>query len=196
MNNKGFTLVEVLATVVILGLVMGIAVYGINGTINNSKNRTEELFVERIKDSIDNYLELNGSLLSESSGVNSNLSFCKCIKADCYDADTDSCILEEEDEDGFKIKKGYYAIANELDSITFDDLVNENFLDRPKVVNPANKKACLNGVNPVIRIFRDNDFVYYYYVDLSGENTSCELGDSVSIIDTLSDSLRKKVDLS
>ena len=47
MNNKGFTLVELLATIVILGVVMGIATYGVLSAINNSKLKSENCSLKK-----------------------------------------------------------------------------------------------------------------------------------------------------
>ena len=43
-NNLGFTLVELIATIVILALVMGISTYSISAIINNAKEKNYELF--------------------------------------------------------------------------------------------------------------------------------------------------------
>lgn len=64
MNNKGFTLVELLATIVILGLVMGIASYGVISAINTSKDKSEAAFVKRLCGVIDSYLAENGDNLN------------------------------------------------------------------------------------------------------------------------------------
>ena len=49
LNNKGFTLVEVLAVIVIIAIIGGIAVPNIISTINTSKNKSEEILIENIK---------------------------------------------------------------------------------------------------------------------------------------------------
>ena len=48
-NNKGFTLVEVLAVIVIVAILGGIAVPNILSTINSSKNKSEEILIDNIK---------------------------------------------------------------------------------------------------------------------------------------------------
>jgi len=93
MNNKGFTLVEVIMTLVILSLIMGIAVYGIMGTINNSKNKGEEIFVEKLMTAIDEYVGLKGSSLSADG--TSEYEFGKCYESGCYDVESDSYLEGE-----------------------------------------------------------------------------------------------------
>lgn len=48
LNNKGFTLVEVLAVVVILGVIAGIAVTGVLSSINKSKKASYNLMISDI----------------------------------------------------------------------------------------------------------------------------------------------------
>ena len=59
MNKKGFTLVELLAVLVVLGIVVGITIPSINGILSNSRAKSEEAFVETIKDAMDMYLSGN-----------------------------------------------------------------------------------------------------------------------------------------
>lgn len=56
-NNKGFTLIELIATIVILALVMGISTYSISAIINNSKEKNYELLINNIKDAAENYYQ-------------------------------------------------------------------------------------------------------------------------------------------
>ena len=64
MNKKGFTLVELLSVLVILGLIVGITIpVGIN-VMNHSKDNSERAFVSTIKDAMNIYLSGN-----EKSGL-------------------------------------------------------------------------------------------------------------------------------
>ena len=67
MNKKGFTLVELLATLVILGIVVGIAIIGITGVFKNTKAKTENVFVSTLEDALDIYLDSDARRLSFSS---------------------------------------------------------------------------------------------------------------------------------
>lgn len=178
MNNKGFTLVELLAVIVILGLIMGIASYGVLSAIESSKNSSEKIFIEKIEGLIDEYLSMHGSELSVKKNWGS---FDKCRDAGCSDM--------------------YSSSAIELQNISIKSLVDEDLIDEDKIVNPRNNKNCLrdgsnNSKNPIVRVFRDSDYVYYYYVDLRGNKTYCEVSNDNGVINTLPSNLRGKVGLS
>lgn len=57
LDNKGFTLVELIATIVVLSLVMGIGAYSITGLIENSKQKDYDLLIEEIKTATELYYQ-------------------------------------------------------------------------------------------------------------------------------------------
>ena len=67
MNKKGFTLVELLATLVILGIVVGIAIIGITGVFKNAKEKTEDVFVGTLEDALEIYLDSDAKKLNFST---------------------------------------------------------------------------------------------------------------------------------
>ncbi len=56
-KNKGFTLIELIATIVILGLVATIGSYAISTTIKNSKEKNCELLIANIKTAAEMYYQ-------------------------------------------------------------------------------------------------------------------------------------------
>lgn len=66
MNRRGFTLVELLATLVILGIVASIVLISVNGGFNNAKDKTEDVFVKTVKDAMDIYLDSDAKKLNFS----------------------------------------------------------------------------------------------------------------------------------
>ena len=60
MNRKGFTLVELLGVIVILAVILIIAAPNLLKIYKNSKLKSEEIFVQRISESIDSYIKLYG----------------------------------------------------------------------------------------------------------------------------------------
>lgn len=172
MDNKGFTLVEMLAVVVILSIILGVASFGVSGVLNTSKLESESAFVGKLSDVIEEYIQLNSSFFDYEDDF--IWEFNKCYHSTCNAFVT--------------------VTAWELKSISMNDLVEAELLEVSDVVNPANKNNCLkDGKNPDIRVFKDSDFVYYYYVDLRGENTSCDISEENGVINTLPDNLKEKV---
>lgn len=178
MNNKGVTLIELLATVVILSLVMGIAGVGVTNAINNSKLKSEKIFVDKLSNFIDEYI----TLTNPNTNVNSTTyTFQKC-------EDTAETVCQTKTAREVKDADG--------SNITLQDLLNKGLFDKTKITNPRNKKDCLNGKNPQVRVFKDDDYVYYYYVKLSGSATSCDITTENGLIDTVPEKLKAKVGLS
>ena len=174
MNNKGFTLVELLATIVILGIVMGIASYGVISAINNSKIKSEKLFVDKIGTAIEGYLSIEGNRLVEIPDTTTEFQKCRSDQED----NSANCRTSE---------------LKELSTIHLKDITEINNNSRLKIktinesdlVNPKNKKNCVIGDNnPEIRVFKDSEYKYYYYLDLT-ENTSCEISYENAVISNL-----------
>ena len=166
MNNKGFTLVELLATIVLISVVMGIATYSIINVINASKEKSEKIFVDKLGTAIEGYLSVKGSSMSKADFNDEGITFTKCR------IDTDDC------EDKYKTEVSLY----ELETINLSKITEDGYktIDKEKIVNPKTKENCLlNGKNPQIRVFRDSDHVYYYYMSLSSDNNSCHIDNTI-----------------
>ena len=175
MNNKGFTLVELLATIVILGVVMGIATYGVLSAINNSKLKSEKLFTEKIGDSIKGYLSYYGT--KDLSPTETTYTFNKCTRTN---TDGECEINKTVSASEQKKLEG----INTYNDITIETITSVNLksFNKEDLINPRTKKNCVEGKNPIIRVFKDSDYVYYYYLDLSANNTSCEISDENAIV--------------
>lgn len=59
MNNKGFTLIELIATIALLAIISVISVVSISGVINQSKVSDCESLVSNIKSSVKEYVSDN-----------------------------------------------------------------------------------------------------------------------------------------
>ena len=64
MNKKGFTLVELIATIALLGIVMGIAIYAASGGFSEAKNKTEDVFIKTLQDALNIYTDSDAKRLS------------------------------------------------------------------------------------------------------------------------------------
>lgn len=140
MNSKGFTLVELLATVVLLAIIMGIVLVSTTGGFKKSKEDTEKLFIDTIEDAMDIYLDSDAKKLNYNTKV---------------------CTINKTHKSGVNVYK-----AND---IKFSDIINSTYhpLTEFDLVNPANKEVKCN-INATVYIYRDEDFVYYYKIDKDG----------------------------
>ncbi len=137
MNRRGFTLVELLATLVILGIVTSIVLIGINGGFNNAKDKTEDVFVKTVKDAMDIYLDSDAKKLNFSK--------------------VEVCTLNK--------THGKSKVYKSSDNITLNNIINSEFhpITQDDLVNPVNSSKC--DKNTVVNIYRDEDYVYYYEID-------------------------------
>lgn len=78
MNNKGFTLVEIISVIALLGLVIGICVPSIMNASTNVKKKTLQTKV----DSIEKAAVLYGQ--DHRENFNSSCSLCDGITGECY----------------------------------------------------------------------------------------------------------------
>lgn len=57
LNGKGFTLIELVATVVILGMIMLIGGYAVTELIDNSREKDYELLIKEINSAVETYYQ-------------------------------------------------------------------------------------------------------------------------------------------
>lgn len=172
MNNKGFTLVEMLAVVVILAIISGIAVNGVLSYINTSKKKSEEIFITKLEGYIENYINYYGSNIAVLP--NKTYEFDKCRRTnndgECI-SNTQDGTIEKDTATAVKLT-GFNLLA-----ITTADV---KLVENNDLINPANKKKCFASKNPEVIVFKDSDFVYYYYLDLKGNN-DCDITENTII---------------
>lgn len=176
LNSKGFTLIEILAVVVLLSLIMFFATRSVMKAIENSKLKSEEILVKKIEGLVDDYIDsimLNGGDFVKDSNI---ITFKKC-RGSCK-------------EDEFYMADAYFIKKNE-DFITLDDLISIGLVSDDDFVNPKDNYKCGSDGEtlPNIYLFKDSDYVYYYFVDLRdycniGYRTDDD-GSYVGIINTL-----------
>ena len=138
MNRKGFTMIELLATLLILSVVIGITVYSLSSIFSKTKEKTEDVFLGTIKDSLDIYLTS-----SNAKSLNFNITCSNVLKKTYGDVSV------------YKAVTTFQAVIDsEYKPITQDELFN-----------PAREDlTCNNAYNIPIEIYRDSNYVYYYSV--------------------------------
>lgn len=57
LNKKGFTLVELLAVIILLAIIMGFGSYAVLGIINNNKENNYNLLIDEIYNSVELYYQ-------------------------------------------------------------------------------------------------------------------------------------------
>lgn len=72
LNKKGFTLVELIATIVVLALVVSIGAYAITNIINSAKEKNYELLIKNIIDASETYYQECKYKYSNNSGITCN----------------------------------------------------------------------------------------------------------------------------
>lgn len=190
MNNKGFTLIEMLAVIVILGIVSGIAVNGVISYIDTSKEKSEKIFIENLEKYIDNYIDVEKNTLTPSNPTNT-YTFTKCRLTN-EDGD---CISVNPSDPNVEIES-YNVDAVEFNGFNLLNITAPpsgiKIIDKKELINPANKKECFQTKNPTVKIYRDDDYVYYYYLDLTSNN-DCEIHGENLIITNLPKNLCEKI---
>ena len=174
MNNRGFTLIEMLAVIVILVVIGGIAISGVWGAVANSKKKSEAIFVKKVGSYIESYINYSGSKLGKkNNNIEGYFSKCKVGANDCRDVE-----------------------FQELNSFYVLDITNNNknvaVVNKDSLINPVNKKVCFDeDHNPIVRVFRDDDYVYYYYVML--DKNDCSIASENEILTNIPANLGKVI---
>lgn len=144
LNKKGFTLIELIAVIVILSIILVFVVPNLLDTYKRSKLKTEKAFVDQLSKGIESYITL----------YNADLNFV---------ADgTATKIVEKKDKDN-KIVRDEYSVdiykVNE--GIKVKDIIDKNIIEASEYRNPGNREVTCSQ-DAIIEVYRDSDFVYCF----------------------------------
>lgn len=148
MDKKGFTLVELLATLAVLGIIATIILISTTGGFGDAKDKTEDIFVKTIQDALEIYLD------SDARNLNFNVQV---------------CTIDKTHKSGVKVYKTNKDKNG--DFLTFNSVINSSYhpISESDMHNPANKDKdnYLCNTFGILNIYRDDDYVYYYKIEKS-----------------------------
>ena len=140
MNRRGYTFIELLGVIVLLGIILVIAIPSITTTLKTSRIKSEEVFLDKLSDTIDSYVTLNSDSLSfESAGSGKK--------------------RERENEENVPIYKA---------TTTMNDIIKSNLITEKDFKDPAFDTNC--NKNAVVEIYRDSDYVYCHKIKIEGSD--------------------------
>lgn len=142
LNRKGFTLVEVISVVVILGILVVISFPIVTGLFESSEERSEKIFVEEVSRIIDGYVSLEGIQLQY-----------------IYAGEKEKCDNDDDSNSCYEVN-----VYKNQGSITFQNIINSGLMVENDLINPNDKVLC--NVNNTIEIYRDSEYVYCYKAKL------------------------------
>ena len=140
LNNRGFTLIEVLAVVAILGIIVAIVIPSVFGYFDTSKDKSEVIFMREMERIIENYIALEGR------NINFDTINGKKVK---------KCNSLEEDESCIEVN-----VYKSNENITFNNLVEDGLVKATDIINPKNNKQC--DIDTEIIVYKDDDYVYCF----------------------------------
>ena len=118
LNKKGFTLVELIATIVVLALVVSISAYAITNIINSAKEKNYDLLIKNIKDASETYYQ--ECKYSNNSGIICN-----------YNETLQEYTVKLKDLVNYGYLKG---------NGTEDNKIDNKIDNKMKIVNPKNNE--------------------------------------------------------
>lgn len=144
LNKKGFTLIEVLVTIAILGVIVAVVMPASINYYESSKNKTETIYVEKLNRIIDEYISLAATDFTVDKSTYSIVR---------------KCVFESDDE--CREVKAYRVTNN----ITFQNIIDANLIKENDFINPKDSSRC--DASTVIEVFQDEDKVNYFRYNLA-----------------------------
>ena len=141
MNKKGFTLVELLATLVVLGIVMGIVLITTTGGFGKAKDKTEDVFIKTIEDALNIYLDSDAKRLNFTNLCTNGINKSHKVGVKVFKT-TYSPITVNEMHNPANKEKDNYQCTN-LDNVIINIYRDEDFVYYYAV--DKSQFNCLNG---------------------------------------------------
>lgn len=143
-NRKGFTLIELIAVIVILSIILIVVTPNLIETYKESKLKSEGLFIKQLTKSVESYVSLYGSEMTftEEPGTYYKQ---KTIKT------KESCQVDRNEVKVYKSET------------TIQEIINKNIIEESEYRNPGNKDTKCKP-DAKIEVYRDSDYVYCFKI--------------------------------
>ena len=138
LNKKGFTLIELIAVIVIIALLFMFVVPNFSKYLEASRQKSEEIFYGEIEDTINNYVSLYKSELELDTSVVKKISKEDSLLGTSYDVKV------------YRYK--YLSIGN---------IIDKGILNEGEFVNP-NGNIKYDKDSSTFTVYRDSDYVYCF----------------------------------
>ena len=138
LNKKGFTLIELIAVIVIIALLFMFVVPNFSKYLEASRQKSEEIFYGEIEDTINNYVSLYKSELELDTSVVKKISKEDSLLGTSYDV---------------KVYRYKY--------LSFGNIIDKGILNEGEFVNP-NGNIKYDKDSSTFTVYRDSDYVYCF----------------------------------
>ena len=142
MNRKGFTVIELIGTLLVLGIVASITIVGVSGIFDNAKEKTEEVFVGTIKDALDMYLASNAKEIKDWIECENTL------------------------DKSYKTKVKVYRTSVNMGKVIATGVLTEDDFYNPATDSKCPAEGSFDKLGDIsVLVYKDEDHVYYYSVN-------------------------------
>ena len=177
LDNNGFTLVEVLAVIVIISIILGIAVPNVMTSIDASKNSSEKILIENIKTAAQSlYEEVDNEIILTDTD-NNEIKIQPCQDYFINSVDEECNKEQSNDTDCKNVKKC------KIENIKLQTLVDNGFLkasnvkdndnEDNKLINPKTGEDIGECIITITKKVNIDDYSVSYKIDKVGNDTKC-----------------------
>ena len=139
-KNKGFSLIELLVAIAIIGLISGVAGYFIITTINNSKEKSNKIAINNMKTSANTYIkEYYDEVVWKASGTNNLNESCISIQTLVSKGYLSKNVLEENET-----QKSIILTKDDNNTIIKETIIDTDCDSYEQIVDIPTKKDICN----------------------------------------------------
>lgn len=201
-NNKGFTMVELLAAMTILGLLMSVAIISITRLMDKSKREYYKNQNDNIILATQSYIQNNTNRLPKNIGQKVNLKLIellnsKYLKEKIKDYGKNTCDMSESYVEIVKVSEKDYSYNVILKCPAYDSLEDPNIDEKSPNINIKFSKEPETYAN--IEITGNDRIISYSYIIYSKKTSSdsyIQVKNSGSVAVKSKESVNLKIDLS